>query len=90
MMPPHENLQTIESSQFTVIASLSIMYGLERLYRGNSILYQGFRNLLCVDNIRSNHLETAICNLDEVWITTGCACLGKTERSGVKLGPPFK
>ena len=42
MMPSHENLQTIESSQFTVIASLYILYGLECLSQGNSKLYQGF------------------------------------------------
>ena len=49
-MPSHENLQTIESSQFTAIASLSILYSLERLSRSNSRLYQGFRNSSCVDN----------------------------------------
>ena len=70
MMLSHENLQAIESSQFTAIASLYILHGLERLSQGNSRLYQGFRNLFCVDNIRSNHLETAICHLNEVRITT--------------------
>ena len=70
MMPSHENLQTIESSQFTVIASLYILYGLKCLSQGNSRLHQGFRNLSCVDNIRSNHRETAICHLNEVRIST--------------------
>ena len=70
MMPSHENLQTIESSQFTEIASLSIMFSLERLSQGNSRSHQGFRNLFCVDSIRSNHLDTAICHLDGVRITT--------------------
>ena len=70
MMPSHENPQTIESSQFTEIASISIMYSLERLYKGNSRLHQVFRNLFCVVSIRSNHLDTAICHLVGVRITT--------------------
>ena len=69
-MPYHENLQTIESSQFTEIASLFIIYSLNRLSQGNSRSQQGFRNLFCVDSIRSNHLHTEICHLDGVRITT--------------------
>ena len=39
MMPSHENLQTIESSQFTEIASLSIIYSSEQAR--NQDFYKG-------------------------------------------------